>query len=934
MKGSIWLIILAVGLSVCTTDKSVNQGDLKKPLPFDLSITKGKLENGLAYYIKENQTPSHEVVIWLIVKAGSLLEQEQQRGAAHFIEHMAFHGSNHFKKNEIDDFFRSIGMGTSSDVNAITGFYETIYKISLNTDSPKTIQKGFEVLKSFINGITFDPQEIEKVRKIIIEEWRRGQGVVDRKSSKYFSILTDYSKHSTRMPIGSTEVIKTIKPTELKRFYSNWYQPKRMSIFIVGDINVTDMEKKVRSHFSKIKGNGEVASWVENGFPNHSDTLYTKIIDPEIVFSQILITNKSPLNPYRNHQDFRDFLIEKLYTSMINTRISTSDHTTDCVGIGSGYHINKYSFFKAHEFTINVKNNRFKDCLIDSMKEIERIRQYGFHSSELSRAKKELTIQISGQFEIDKKQTSKELVESYTSNILLDKTILSAESRLMYANKYLPTIKLMDVNEARNIYNTKDNRIITFFGNQEAGKKIPTESEIDIILNEIKSMRLAPYSDIVSDLPFFTKQISPGKIISEKKNEQVGVTTWLLSNRAKVVLKPTDFVRNEILVDAYSPGGFSLIDLPDYRSSWLAIDVFNESGMGPFKKSDLIKRLTQKQVVGSPYISMYDEGFQAESPPENIEVLLQMVHLGFTQPRFDPDIFQEQKKIVKEFINSAQSKPEWRILSQINKSLYPNNKWAQQATLDDIENINFTASKKSLLDRFSSGSDFTFQFVGNFEVEKIKPYILKYLATLPSGKKEIIKDLKLIPPKGKIRIITSEFTENKSEINISLNSEYSFSEAIIVELETISRLIEVQVFQSMRENLGLIYSSEVKYEVYSQPEPYLNFSFATTCNPQNVNRVISEFYKIVDDIKLNPVDIGMLTGVLQSQKRALKESLKENSYWAEKLKKNIMENQNINDILQLKELINKTTPSVVQTIAGKYLNLDNSVIIISNPKKN
>jgi len=934
MKRFIWLFILAIGLSVCTTDKGVNQDDLKRPLPFDLSITNGKLENGLAYYIKENQTPSHEVVIWLIVKAGSLLEQEQQRGAAHFIEHMAFNGSSHFKKNEMDDFFRCNGMRIGSDINASTGFYETIYKVSLNNSSPNTLRKGFDVLEDFISCITFDPNEVEKERKIIIEELRKSQGMMDHTFQQYFSILTNHSMHSSRMPIGSLEVIKKIKPEELKRFYSTWYKPERISIVIVGDVNVLNVKQKITKQFSKISGKENSASLKEHSFPSHLGTRYITIIDPEIVSSQILISNKSSLNPYKTLQDLRDFLIEKLYVSMINTRIITSDKTIKCYGTKSGYQINRYSFFKTHEFTVDVKDTLFKECLSDSIKEIEQIRRFGFHDSELNRAKKEILIQMKSDFEEEKKQTSYKFVESYTSHILSDKTILSAESSLKYAKKLLPNIKLNDVNEARNRYNTLDNRIIAFFGNLENEKRIPTESEIDDILNTIKNIKLTTYLDNVSDLPFFPKQLNPGKIVLEKQYEKIGVTTWLLSNGAKVVLKPTDFLKSEILVDAYSPGGFSLVNQQDYRSSRLAISVFNESGIGPFKKSDLIKRLTQKQVVGSPYIDTYEEGFEAESPPENIEVLLQMIHLGFTQPRFDPNIFQEQKKIAKEFINSVQSKPRWRILNQINKSLYPNNKWAQQATLDDIEKINYSASKKSLLDRFSSGSDFTFQFVGNFEVKKIKPHILKYLATLPSGKKEIIKDLKLIPPKGKIKIITNEIYDNKSEIYISLNSEYSYSEAIITELETISRLIEVQIFQAMREKLGLIYSSEVDYKVISQPEPYLNFSFTTTCSPQNVNRIISEFYKIVNDIKLNPVDAGMLVGVLQSQKRVLKESLKENSYWAEKLKKNIMENQNINDILQSKALINKTTPSIVQTIAGKYLNLDNSVIIISNPKKN
>ena len=908
---------------------------LNSRLPMDDRIVTGTLDNGLTYYLRKNQRPSNEAIFRLIINVGSVLETEQQLGAAHYVEHMAFNGTTHFEKNDLVDFFRATGMGFGPDLNGHTSWEETVYKFRIPLDKPEIVDKAFLVLGDWIHGITFDPVETEKERWVVIEEWRRSRGIYSRAYQKqYYPKLFNNSRHAARHPIGELHVLENITVDQLKQFYLDWYQPRHMSLIVAGDINPAEMESRIIATFSKIQNRKDTPKLVKFPIPEHPDFLYAAISDPEAKGSYIQIVQKSPLQKLITEADFRNHLIERLYLSILNTRIQVMEKKGSAIADDSFYGKATWlRFMPHHQFYIKVKEHRYKDGLREVFIELEKLRRFGFHESELERAKKELRNKAKISKQDADNKLNKELIPPLVDAVIKGNAIVSEDAYYQLSEKYLPSVRLEDLNSLRSEYNVNYNRLIALFGTEKAVAHFPTRSEIKSLQKEMPMAALEPSRDEVSDLPFFTGQTKPGKIVTEKKLDKIGVTIWELSNGIKVVLKPTQFKEEEIVFNAYSPGGYSMIPKEEYWSSSLAAKVFMRSGVGPFKRSDLIKRLIFKSVRINPYVSIYEEGVSGSSSPEDLETLLQLIHLGVTQPRFDSDFFTEAAKEFTDPVKDNQNTARWKYYNEVNKVVFPESYWAFIPTLKDAEMLNAEVARRNLLQRLLNTGDYTFQFVGNFELDWIKPMILQYLATLPSGPKEQIRDMKLNAPDGKFKVVVNENLENKSELNIILHHAFPYSERALLDLSTLAQLINIKITKEIREKQSLIYSGGVYPKMGIGPRPFSRFIFYTVCAPENVDTVISEYKRILKELRSNRVNNEQLEGVKKSLRNRAKNSLLENKYWATKLKLITSQNGDPGEIVEEIKWIEQITPESVLDSARKYLKPDNMIIGVLNPKK-
>lgn len=935
MKRFILILSISFFLFSCAMHVVLDEEELVQNLPLDPRIATGTLNNGLTYYLRENKESVQEAVVRLIVKVGSNQETKQQQGAAHFIEHMAFNGSTNFKKNDVIEFFRSNGIEFGPSLNAHTSWEETVYKFRIQTNKPAVLDQAFLVLEDWISGISFDPEEVGKERKIVIEEWRQKQGIINRVYLKhFFPKLFNNSRHAKRFAIGKLEVLKNISKVELKQFYRDWYQPKHMAIIIVGDIDVEQIEAKIKARFSKIENRSNAPQLGKYPIPDNKEVQYVAISDPEAGNPVVTIIQKNVCNSLKTEKDFRDFLLEELYISILNTRIITIDESKSLLGAVSGYtRISSLRFMPYHQFYINVRANQIKESIKEAFIELEKIKRFGFYKSELERAKKEIINKAKISVKEKENKENINLISNYVDKVIRGNTIISENDHIKLVKKYLPTIRLRDLNNARNRYNTDENRLIAVIGSEKAAKYFPTKDEIATIQDEVRFAALEPHLDEVSNLPLFTEQAKAGKITNETKYEKIGVTIWGLSNGTRVVLKPTKFKEEEILIRAYSPGGYSLIDQKDYWSSTLAVKVFRRSGIGPFTKGDLIKRLIFKNINIKPYIDLYEEGMYGSASPEDLEIFLQLAHLGFTQPKFNPRIFNKEVKTFKNNIENKQDTASWKFDDKLLKTMFPGNFWIAKPTLEDVKLLDAEVSRRKLLERFQSCNDFTLQFVGNFEEDWIKPLILKYIASLPSGKKETIKDLKINPIRGKLKVVVNENLEEKSIVIVNLHHEIPYSEKNLLAFQILTKLINIKIQKEIRETQSLIYSGGVFPYINSfSPTPYSKFFFITVCAPKNVNKVISEYKKILTELKTALIDPESLEGVKKSLRNWQKNALVDNKYWAAKLKRLISLDMNPNQVLEIKNWIEQTTPESVYEDANKYLKEDNLVIGILNPK--
>ncbi len=935
MKKFFLIFSLIFFIVSCSRYIKIDPGQLKVKLPMDGRIMTGSLENGLTYYLRKNQHPPGEAVFRLIVRVGSVQETEQQLGAAHFVEHMAFNGTRHFEKNDLVEFFRVAGMGFGPDLNGHTGWEETVYKFRIPIDSPEIVNKAFLVLGDWMDGLTFDPLETEKERGVVIEEWRRSRGIYSRAYQKhYYPKLFNYSRHAGRYPIGELNVLKNITTNELKQFYLDWYQPKHMALIIVGDINLTEMKSRIKNAFSKIRNRKGAPQLVKYPIPDHQEFLYTTISDPETKGSFIQIIQKNTDRELITESDFRDYLVEHLYLSILNTRIRTKEKKGSAIAVGSKYVKSaRIRFLPRHTFLIRVKENRYKDGLREAFVELEKIKRFGFHESELERAKKEIRKNVKIDLREKNNKLNKELIPPLVDAVIRGDAIVSEETRYNLVEKYLPNIQLEDLNKARSKYNINYNRMIAIFGTEKAEDSFPTHSDAKSLQKEMKMITLEPLLDEVSDLPFFTGQTQSGKIVAEKKLDKIGATVWELSNGIIVALKPTKFKEEEILVDGYSPGGYSMIPKEEYWSSKLSTKVFLRSGVGPFKWTDLIKRLIFKNVKINPYISYYEEGVTGNASPEDLETLLQLIHLGVTQPRFDQEIFAESATNFTDHVKNNQGTAKWKFSYELNKTAFPQSHWLFMPTLKDAEMLNTEASRKNLLVRLQNTGDFTFQFVGNFDLDWIKPLVLKYVATLPAGKKEQIRDLNINSPKGQFKVVVNENLENKSELKITLHHGFPYSEQTLLEFSTLAQLINQKILREIREKQSLIYSGGVYFSIGIGPRPYSRFVFHTVCAPENVERVISEYKKILKELRSSLEDDDQLEGVKKNLQDRIKNSLLKNKYWATKLKLIMSQSGDPSEIMDKAQWIDQITPEMVLESARKYLKPDNFIIGILNPKE-
>jgi len=585
-----------------------------------------------------------------------------------------------------------------------------------------------------------------------------------------------------------------------------------------------------------------------------------------------------------------------------------------------------------HTFLIWVKENRYQDALREAFVELEKIRRFGFHESELERAKKEMRNNAKIYLREKDNKTNEEVAQRLVDAVIREIPNLSEQAYYNLAKKYLPNIRLEDLNLARSKYNINYNRMIAIVGTEKAQASFPSHADARSLQDAMKMTALEPALDEVSDLPFFTGQIQPGEIIAEKKLGKIGVTVWELSNGITVVLKPTDFKKEEILINGYSPGGYSMIRREEYWSATLSAGVFLQSGVGPFKRTDLIKRLIFKNVKINPYIDYYEEGVSGHASPEDLEVLLQLIHLGVTQPRFDREIFAESATNFTDHVKNNQDTANWKFFYQWNKTVFPQSHWLILPTLQDAELLNPEVTRENLLMRLQNTGDFTFQFVGNFELDWIKPLVLKYIATLPAGEKEEIGDLKLNSPAGRFKVVVNENIEPKSEIYVILHHDFPYAEQTLLQMGTLAKLINQHITRDIREQQSLIYSGHVKPWMGIGPRPSSRFVFHAVCAPENAETVISEYKRILQELRSHPVDDDQLEGVKKYFQNLIKNKLITNAYWAKKLKLSMSQNGDPNQIVKAAQWFDQITPETVRESAEKYLQPDNLIIGILHPK--
>ncbi len=912
-----------------------SQDDLKSLLPSDPQTIIGKLPNGIRYYIRKNTKPEKRAELRLAVNAGSTSEDDDQQGLAHFVEHMAFNGSKNFKKNELVDYLESVGTKFGAHLNAYTSFDETVYMIQLPTDSVKIIDKGIQILGDWAQNLSFDSLEIEKERGVVIEEWRLGQGANERMRRKYWPLLFKSSRYADRLPIGKKEIIEKSPQAATKRFYSDWYRPDLMAVIAVGDFDMKEMEKKIINQFSIIPPKSNSRPLTTYKVPGNDEIIIATATDKEARYSEVEIIYKQPKESQSTVGDYRRGLAQQLFLGMLQTRLNELTRLSDAPFLNSNcYYGPLIRNTASYSCSATSKDEGIEVALRKLIEENERVRRFGFTSTELQRQKVEMMRGMEMALNEKNKTESRNYAREYVSNFLTKEPMPGIEYEFEITKKHLQGISLEEVNAfATNWITDGKNCIVLITAPEKENTKIPSNESIKSIISSMKSLDVKPYIDKVDNSPLVANEPVGSKVTFTKRIEEFNITEWNLANGVKILFKPTDFKNDEILFSSYSWGGWSVYPDSDFMSAVVADEIVDESGIAEFDLNSLEKKLTGKVVSCSPYISELMQGFSGSCSPKDLETMMQLIYLYTTSPRKDSVAFNSWMESEKARLRNRHTDPSAVFSDSVAYFMSGYNYHFRPRNVDQLKEIDLEKSFKIYQERFNNAASSVFIFVGNFNQDTLQKYAEKYLGSLPSSHlRNRFEDIGVNPPKGKVEKTVRMGQEPKSTVMLRWHMPFEYNRTNRNQVNALNKLVSIRLREVLREEKSGVYGVSFISSPSHFPIQKLDQTVYFSCSPDNAEMLIQAALDVLKEVKEKDCDEKNLIKIKETAIRERESYLKENSFWLNVINSNQQNGENILELLEFNDWINKLKVSDLRNYASKYLQMDNYGKFVLLPK--
>jgi zinc protease len=916
-------IMLAVlALAIMNVNGSCQQGKSKSPIiGMDPAVRIGKLANGFTYYIRKNQEPKNRVLIYLVNKAGSILEDEDQRGLAHFMEHMSFNGTAHFPHNELVNYLQKAGIRFGADINAYTSFDETVYELPLPSNRPDILNTGFEIIHDWTKFATLDPQEIDKERGVVLEEERLGKGASERMKRQYMPAILNHSRYAERIPIGIDQVLKNFGRPAIERFYKDWYRPDLQAIIVVGDIDANAVEQKIKKQFSDLKNPAKERERIHYSIKLNGENHFVEVTDKEMTSTNMEISMKYPAASIKTEADYRQVVLEHLFNQMLAGRFAELVRQSDppfqqgSAGVG-GLLANINSF----SLKVNAKPGELEKGFRAGWRELMQLQEFGFTQTEIDRAKKNYSAGMQEALKEKNKTPSEAFVKEYQGNFLQGTPFPGIETEVRLAEAALKDISLNDENRLVKAYLKNTDRDIMILAPEKDKASLPAEAVVNNWMKTIEQEKLAPYKDKISTLPFLTAQPVPGSITSETKNEKLNITTLVLSNGVKVVIKSTDFKNNEIAFSSFASGGVSTASDEDYESAANAADIIKSNGAGNYNLTELGKFLSGKQLNVNPYINDRYEGINGSSTPADLETALQLIYADFTEPRWDTAIFNSIISRSKAALANRANDPNGVFSDSVKAIMYNNNLRRTGPNIAKLMQIKPEEAFRFYKERFSDASGFTFTFVGNISLNTIKPLLQKYLGSLLTTHRKInARDLGIHIASGNIEKTVYKGTADRSTVIQVYSGKFDYNYENRVRMQALKECLEIRMLERLREDESGVYSPGVFVTVSKDPEPRYSFVIQFGCAPQNVDRLVaSSKDEISKLIAKGPLQVNVDKWHAEDN-ASTETALKTNRFWLGYITTQLQTGDDTDEILNYNDIKNAVTPAALKSTATKYL---------------
>ncbi len=903
-------------------------------IPFDAAVRTGTLPNGLTYFIRRNTLPAHRVSLRLAVKAGSLDEADDQQGLAHFIEHMAFNGSAHFKPGALVSYFESVGARLGPHVNAYTSFDETVYMLDLPTDKPDVVAKGVTALADFAGGLTLDPVEVDKERGVVIEEWRGGLGASSRVRDKQIPVLYYHSRYAERLPIGKPDIIRTAPVARLRAFYDTWYRPDRMAVIAVGDIDPAQIAEAIDSAFGPITARAPAQTPPDSSVPLKHPLLVSVVTDPELTRSVVQVVRKRPSPGEQHIADYRRDLVQRMVEHMVNERFDQLSRRPDAAFLGAGMSDSPMSpDVESVSMGAAVQDGHLVDGVGVLAEEATRAREFGFSASELDRAKKWMAAFYDRAYAERDKTESGSFAEEYLQYFLVHEPSpgIAYEHRLV--QQLLPGVDGAETAAAARRLLSDDNRVLLAVSPQKAGTSVPTDAELQTALVAAERTTMTAWADQAAPSTLMAKKPEPAAVVSRREIPAIGVTIVRFANGVEAWLKPTDFKNDQVIFTMDAPGGSSLAPPEHYLEASLSPSYVELSGVGGLKATDIEKLLAGKVASATPFVSLSEHGISGGAVPAEIESALQLLYLDFTAPGDDPDAFGMMTRQLQAMVANRERSPAQLFREKVAEVNSSNHYTAEPVTPERIGALDRARMIAFYRERFSNAADFTVFMVGAFKVDDVVPELARYVGSLPSTGKatSAFRSVDIHFPETSQQARVEKGTEPRSQTAIGFFADPPPDPMAQEQVAEATTVLDIALRDILREDLGQTYTVSVGL---SQPLPqrgegHIEVRFGAA--PENVDAMVGRVLDEVKKLQQEGPSADLTNRAKAAARLNYETALKQNSYWLRRLDTVHALGGHPEDILTRGARIDAVTPATLQETFKRYFPLERRTVVTLVP---
>ncbi len=916
----------------------------EEPLGFDPSVVLGTLSNGMTYYIRHSEEPLERAQLSLVLKAGSVLEEENERGLAHFVEHMAFNGTERFEKQQIVDYLESIGSTFGADLNAYTSFDETVYWLEIPTDDPEILETAFEILSDWAYAVSFDPEEVELERDVILEEWRLSQGFGSRFQENWFPPIFGESRYTERAPIGLTDIIETAPRDRLVEFYERWYRPELMAVVAVGDFDVEQIEAKVKQHFApppegeatQERAAGSTTNRPIHDVPEHDAPRINVFTDPESPATQLILVRKLAPETGQDISAFRRNAVETLAFMMLNARLFERGQVADPPYLGAG--AQRGAFVQPVDivqFYAWVEQGGIEDGFAALLEEMQRVRQHGFTETELAREKVNLLSSVEKAYKEREQRESGDLAQAYTDHFLSNTLTVGIEAEWEIYQELLPQITLAEVDNLSDSWAQTDNTVLLIMRPEDGIASTDEElaAVVQAQLESADTLQVEPYVDAFEDVPLLANIPTAGSIAHEETIESIDAQKWTLSNGITVIAKQTDFRDDEVVFDAFSPGGYSLVADADHVSALYADQLINGSGVGPHDNITLDKLLAGKRVSVSSYISELFEGLSGDASPEDLETLFQLITLYSTAPRLDPVYFSTYESSLRSSAETRSEQPDAAFSDAYYEVLSQNHFRERPLTPELVDELSMERALAVYTDRFADLSDATFVFVGAFDWEQLRSLATTYLASLPTaGRIEQWRDTDIDPPMGLVDHVVRSGIEPRSISAVVFAGDAEWDRQESLTLRVAGEMLQIRLRETLREDLGGTYFVNVNADLQSLPDSEYQISIFYGSDPDRTDELLNAVIGEVEWLREGG-EQEYLDTVKELLRTPRQEQLRENGFWVNQIRAISQRGEEFAEINRFEERLDAITLDQVVAAAQRYLTPGRYIRVVLLPEE-